>query len=276
MLRYSFAEKGDEAMLKDLWLSSFDDKGEAVDMFIKEYFSTYNTLVCKDGKKVVSALYLIDCKFFQKEKIYDIYYIYAAATHMRYRKQGIMGKLIMLAHEIGKQRGKYAVALIPQNKGIEAFYEKYGYKNYFKARTFSLDYKGAQKFIEFNTSEAEVRRKFVPYNSVLWENKHFDFIKVYYRNYGGGIVRIKNAYAIISYSDKNVCEISEFFSAEKDFNFLFSAVAHKFPSKKYIFTTSENIFLSHGSVSYKGMIKFISEKADSLDLSGGYLGAAFE
>jgi len=270
LLTYSFAEKNDLKQLEDLWLASFNDKKEAVDFFLNSY-NSYKALVCKDEERIVSALYLIPAKLDNK----DVYYIYGASTDKNYRKRGIMGKLLSLSEKIAKENGIYAITLLPQTKNLVAFYEKYGYKEYFKCRTFSLPRKNDVSFIEADADINSIRNSFLPKCSLVWNDEHFEYIKDFYRFYNGGVIETKNSYAIISYCDKENCEITEVFSRQEDFDELFSAICSMFNSKNYIFSTSENLFLSLGETEYKGMIKFIDEGNDD-KLVGGYLGAALE
>ena len=268
MLSYSFAKKGDTEKLKNLWLSSFEDKEEAVSFFLNNY--PYKALVCKDGEKIVSALYLLSCKLDKK----DVYYVYGASTDINYRKQGIMGKLLYMAEEVAKENGIYAIALLPQNESLVAFYEKYGYKQFFKARSFAVE--KTEIYCSFNEEKTDIeciRNEKLPKNSIVWGKNHFDYIDDFYRFYNGAAVKVKNGYAIVSYSNEKICEVTEFFTDEKNFEELFSAVSKKFPSDTYVFTTSENMFKDKGTVSYKGMIKFLD---DNEEIQGGYLGAALE
>ena len=268
MLSYSFANENDREKLKSLWLSSFEDKEEAVSLFLNDY--KYKALVCKDEEKIVSALYLLSCKLDDK----DIYYIYAASTDINYRKQGIMGKLLYMAEDVAKKNGIYAIALLPQNESLVSFYEKYGYKQFFKARSFSLERRETHSFNEENSDIACIRNEKLPKNSIVWEKNHFDYIDRFYRFYNGAVVKAKNSYAIVSYCNDKICEITEFFADEICFDKLFSKICEKFNSETYVFTTSENMFKNKGDVNYKGMIKFICENKENLN--GGYLGAALE
>lgn len=274
LLKYSFAEKGDTEMLKKLWLSSFDDKEEAVDLFLGEYFDENKTAVCKDEDEIVSMLFLIDAKMSINGQAREIYYIYAAATSKDYRNRGIMGRLLAFSENEAKKQGKAALVLLPQTNKLVSFYEKYGYRAFFKSRTFSLTNITKGDCKEAFAGENEIREKYLPDNSVLWSGEHFEFLEKFYALYGGKVVKTNNSYAIVSSFDEKICEISEFFAPKADFNSLFSIICGKFPSEEYVFTTSENCFESFGKVNCKGMIKLLFGSLS--ELKPGYLGAALE
>jgi predicted acetyltransferase len=61
------------------------------------------------------------------ENICQLFYISGAATLPEYRKKGLMGELLVHSFQEMKNRGALFTILIPQEKGMEPFYQKYGY-----------------------------------------------------------------------------------------------------------------------------------------------------
>ena len=61
-VEYKTAGSGDIRELKKLWLSCFEDSRGAAELFFERNKNTYHAYAATADGKIVSALYLIDCK----------------------------------------------------------------------------------------------------------------------------------------------------------------------------------------------------------------------
>lgn len=117
----------DVVKLKQLWKDVFGDSQEYIDAFFSMFYSKENTLVYKAKGQVVAALYMVPFDISIEHKSYTAVYLYALATIKEYRSKGIMAGLIQSAHEIGKKRGYIFSILIPADKSLYQYYERFGY-----------------------------------------------------------------------------------------------------------------------------------------------------
>lgn len=105
-----------------LYKKVFHEDGEDfAKTFTDKYFDKCCRFIEKDGK-IVSMLYLLDCKVFDGEATYSAFYLYAAATHPDYRNKGLMSKLISSVLKEDK-----VIITKPANDKLFSFYEKFGF-----------------------------------------------------------------------------------------------------------------------------------------------------
>lgn len=63
------AYSDDISQLKKLWLDSFSENPEAVDLFLYRNINNMRIYCARVDNKIVSALYLLDCFLNQKKRI---------------------------------------------------------------------------------------------------------------------------------------------------------------------------------------------------------------
>lgn len=81
----------------------------------------YCRYIVEDGK-AVSMAFLFPCRINTLDKNYEALYLYAAATHPDYKKQGLMTRILELAKKENK-----LVLLRPANTELLEFYKKRGF-----------------------------------------------------------------------------------------------------------------------------------------------------
>lgn len=99
----------------------YKDSEDFAKTFTEKYFDKSCRFIEKDGK-IVSMLYLLDCKIFDGETTYSAFYLYAAATHPDYRNRGLMSQLISSVLKEDK-----VIVTKPANDELFSFYEKFGF-----------------------------------------------------------------------------------------------------------------------------------------------------
>lgn len=99
-----------------------EDSAEFARTFTDKYFDMCCRYIERDGK-IVSMLYLLDCKVFNGDETYHAFYLYAAATDPDYRNRGLMSELL---NEVLKENK--VIITKPANEKLFHFYEKFGFK----------------------------------------------------------------------------------------------------------------------------------------------------
>ena len=113
------------SQLWDLWREAFGDSGAFLEAFFTTAYSPERCLCVLDDRKVVAAVYWFDCELRGQK----IAYIYALATAMAYRGQGIAHRLMEQIHTQLQDQGYEGIVLVPGNQNLRSFYEALGYGN---------------------------------------------------------------------------------------------------------------------------------------------------
>jgi predicted acetyltransferase len=116
--------------MKRLWTKCFHDPEDYVDFYYQNGYKDSRTLVSVEDDGTVSAMLTIfPSLLYTKTSIYKGGYLYAVATHPRFRRQGYMARLEERAcREVLKFGGKY-VTLVPASPELFSMYQKLGYQS---------------------------------------------------------------------------------------------------------------------------------------------------
>ncbi len=156
--------KGDSSYcesLKELWSIVFGDEYEYINLFFEKEYSLCDTFAELCDGRIVSVLYLLDCRVNFNGVTYKGKYLYAAATHPGYRSRGLMAKLINEAIDYCKSNSEIDfISLVPANDGLYDYYGKFGFSTAFYRYITDINSseKGASdsKFIKVELSEADL------------------------------------------------------------------------------------------------------------------------
>lgn len=150
-----------------LWQEAFGDSEEYINFFLNTHSGcAFVPLV--ENSELLSALYLIDGEL----NGVDGFYLFAAATFREHRSKGYMARLLKLAEEKAKQKGKSFIALVPAEKSLFDYYSRFGYQTAFYAK------KQAKKL---PVPEAE--------NRFVWCHEHIEYIIAEHKKYGTDIMK---------------------------------------------------------------------------------------
>lgn len=163
------------AGLRKLWHLSFGDSDEFLDSFFLTAFSYRRCRCITIDGQVVSALYWLD-GYCEKDKIA---YIYAAATHPDYRRQGLLRELMEDVHLVLMQQGYAAAMLVPADDGLRKAYLTMGFRNCTKIREFFCASQPESISIHSITRReyTHLRRAFLPEGSLLQEGESLLFLE---------------------------------------------------------------------------------------------------
>jgi len=133
------ANENDKKQLYSLWNEAFGDSDEVIDMFYKSVIKADNTVLAEEDGRVISALYLIKAEITVNKKDYKAYYIYAAATDKKYRRRGVMGKLLEFCSALSEKRNVDYLFLHPETEKLYSYYAKNGFVTAFYENNGSHD-----------------------------------------------------------------------------------------------------------------------------------------
>ena len=110
----------------------FDEDKVFNEYFFKNIFNINNLLVYMHNNRIIAMTQTIPYRI---NGIGELTYIYGAATHPKYRNNGLMSELLNKSFELDKQKGFAGSILIPANESLFDFYAKFGYKKAFYKNT---------------------------------------------------------------------------------------------------------------------------------------------
>lgn len=136
MKEYTFIDLRNKPEIKDEAAEWFHSKwGVPTEAYLEcmnDYLSgntEYGWYLCLDGDKIICGLGVIENDFHDRKDLYPN--ICAVYTDEDYRKQGIAGKLLIMAVEDLRDKGISPVYLVTDHTG---FYERYGWEFYCMAQ----------------------------------------------------------------------------------------------------------------------------------------------
>ena len=115
--------------LSDLWYTVFGDSYDYIGLIFKPEYE--RDIICfaeLDSEKAVSAFYLIKNALRFNNRLYNGYYLYAAATLPEYRKFGIMSKLIKEAQSYCEENKIDFISLVPSEESLYSYYSRFGFE----------------------------------------------------------------------------------------------------------------------------------------------------
>lgn len=119
-------EKNKE-QVRELWERCFHDSGRFLELYFGRVYREENTLVGKEGGKVVSALQMLPYRMTYGSREIPVAYISGASTYPYARGKGWMKGLLLQAFGEMRRRGQLLSVLIPAEEWLFGFYHKAGY-----------------------------------------------------------------------------------------------------------------------------------------------------
>lgn len=130
-----FADKNDIPVLSRMWQSVFLEDSEVTEYFFENIFDKVTAPVIRIDNKIVSALFLLDCKIAEfRGKC-----VYCAMTEYAYRGKSYMKKLLDFSYNGRSENGYDFLVLIPAEKSLFDYYEKCGFSPFGVRRTYTAD-----------------------------------------------------------------------------------------------------------------------------------------
>ncbi len=195
--------------LKAVWKNVFGDEDEYIDLFFSSVFKKCKTFAFFENEKIVSVLYLLDCKIRFGGELFSGYYLYAAATEKEYRKKGIMQKLISEAEEYSEKNGKDFISLVPANDGLYRYYSKFGFQ--------TAMYKCADESVPIETVEPKTEKvsasEYTAFrfenteNAFLWETEEMNYVFSCFAYYNTYAFKTEDSFFILNEEENEIKEL---------------------------------------------------------------------
>lgn len=245
-------------ILKNLWLDSFGEKSEAVDLFFNQCIDFTTIYTASIEEKTVAMLFLVHSTLNGK----NAHYLCSAATSSEYRNLGIMGKLIEFALEDSRKNGDVYSLLFPANDTLYSYYERFGYKplctvknavfSREELRQFSLNNQ-INSTDETSYNYEELQKVCLKDNFLLQNNNFISFASDYYSLYDCKTVKSNNCFALVE-EENGIAEV--FYSIYESFGSLAQALLKNTTAKLFEFTVKadDKLYNNYKNEKY-GMIK---------------------
>lgn len=192
MTAYRSGTDRDIPALKKIWLSCFEEREDAAELFFERNKASLHAYVCESDGRLVSALYLIDCTLSGDRA----HYLCGAATLPEYRGQGIMSALIAFALADAKRRGDRYSLLFPASDTLYDFYARFGYRTACMVKSVIREIDTDRKACGSSPDLYALQKECAKGNSLIWEEDFIRFAASYYGCYGAKTVRSADAFAI--------------------------------------------------------------------------------
>lgn len=286
MIRISV--NNDKEGIVSLWHEAFGDSRDEIMFFLNSKYKLENTLVYEKNGETASMLFLLEGDMRINGKDYPSYYLYAACTANKYRGQGLMSSLLEFAKETAKNRNKYFICLMPAEKSLFNYYEKFGYKPTFKQKNLSVnrnDIKSLEADTLFNSMLADIdlaklrNTAFEKFDFFKWNSNAIDFAFKHNRLYFGNDFCACEGYLLYS-KDDDKASVREFAFTEDNF---ISAL-----NKLFVLSDCENLQIKlpagyetpvgNFEIADSAMMLALNEDAENLmkEIKNAYLGLTLD
>lgn len=288
MAEIGYAQMEIKEELKLLWLTSFDDIPEAVDLFFETWFLPGNGIQALEDGKVVSALYLLPARIQGEGKTEPAHYIYGASTLPEYRGRGLMRQLLQFADTTAAQaRGEKFSVLLPASKDLYGFYRKSGYREGFYTRMVEVDRSALAPLAKKGESEMEnpavsmwkLRQDSLSRNPgcVQWGADVVEYAAAINQVYGGK--RIAGPWGYALYRGEDTVEVLEWLPKGED-SYLLGELLSCCEAKRFCFRlpADSGLLPGQGKTIPFGMIKSLSNgpKMEAIRGKIPYLGLTLD
>lgn len=202
--------------LFSLWKEAFGDEDGYINLFFDTvYKENIIAFAEADNSKIVSVLYLMRSYIKYGSKLYDGYYLYAAATLKAYRGKGIMGKLINEAKDYVLSEGKSFISLVPGEEYLYSYYKKFGFESVmYRGKDFVLCDSATDKTADFTVAFENYfknRQKVIDGASHHFSSEAYSYASKCYEYLG--IKAIEAEYFSFIYDRENKC-VTELLSSD--------------------------------------------------------------
>ncbi len=245
-------------ILKNLWLDSFGEKSEAVDLFFNQCIDFTTIYTASIEEKTVAMLFLVHSTLNGK----NAHYLCSAATSSEYRNLGIMGKLIEFALDDSRKNGDVYSLLFPANDTLYSYYERFGYKPLCTVKKAVFSREELRRFSlnnqnnltdETSYNYEELQKVCLKDDFLLQNNNFISFASDYYSLYDCKTVKSNNCFALVE-EENGIAEV--FYSIYESLGSLAQALLKNTTAKLFEFTVKadDKLYNNYKNEKY-GMIK---------------------
>ncbi len=201
-----------------LWTSVFDDTESAAESFFTALPDIGAGAAAFVDGEIAGAAYLIDGQeLVGKGERLRIGYIYGVGVYEKYRRRGIGERLVKAVYELSKRRGADAVACLPAEKSLYAWYERLvDFRYTLKCEKLTVKAEAAETAVHVSAAEYAHRRE-----EALGKRAHvilsapaLEFEKRLFEEYGGGFFMTQSG-VCAAYIDGGKALVREVISADR-------------------------------------------------------------
>lgn len=182
-MRFEFPTPDRIAELRTLWKQAFQDTDDFLDDFFSTGFSPDRCRCAIVNGQLAAALYWFDCHCDGRK----IAYLYAVATAMAFRRQGLCHALMADTHALLAEQGCAGVMLVPGTSALASLYGSMGYRYCTTIREFFCAAEPEPAALRLIDAEeyARLRRELLPPGAVLQEGAALPFLQTQAKLYAG-------------------------------------------------------------------------------------------
>jgi predicted acetyltransferase len=133
--------------IRSLWQEVFGDSEVFINRFVA-HFGIENCYVSKQNGEIAAMLFALPVAMggIGANNHSPVRYIYACATRPKYRSRGIMEKLLETVYQEACSKNVAGIFLYAANQGLENYYRKLGFVDFFYQKTVIFNRKEHKDF----------------------------------------------------------------------------------------------------------------------------------
>lgn len=246
----------------------FDESESCVRFFFDNKVDLNNCIVCIENNKIISSLHIIPTKIYGESGLIPVDYIYAATTLPEYRLKGYMSRLIEASNQISYLRGNRASILIPANEKLFEFYNKLGYKSFYKYKKVIISNFQMKNFmhkanictknLSFENVFNMYLKNHINLGDTIWDKPSIEYAFNMNEFLDGINVYTNDGYAICYIQKQNTVKIAEFSTIPSDVYNLLGNIYYRLPNHNFyeiILPANYNHININGEIFNHGLIK---------------------
>lgn len=161
-----FADDSTKQAVRDMWKICFGDSDAYMDIYFNHKYRNENTLIYIEDKKPVASLQMLLFEFTFHGSEISIAYLSGLCTLPNYRSRGYMKQLLLKSYHVAKEREIPLIILVPQDKGVMSYYERFGFAQTFDPGIETLSQ--LSKIME--ASNEDIHKAYDSFNSLYRDN----------------------------------------------------------------------------------------------------------
>ncbi len=273
------AQPHDLPQLISLWQEAFLENEADARFYFDNRHQDQNMLVHEENGDVTGMLSMLPLTLVADGHRMPARYVFAVATRISHRGQGISTRLLQKAHHLMTAEGSAASVLVPAEPSLFAYYEKRGYEPRFDLD--QVDVKGADiaqvavtgQMTPLSALEYKQQRDAFfaeGYLFAQWDKTALGYIKQGNELTGGGMVKLRfgdqTAYAVIEQRGELV-RVSEYLGEKTQYQKALALIHQQFKASSYrmLLPVTETIL---GEKRPFGMIHWLKTPANPANLTG--------
>lgn len=161
-----YADDSTKQAVRDMWKICFGDSDAYMDIYFYHKYRNENTLIYLEDKKPVASLQMLIYKLTFHGSEINVAYLSGLCTLPTYRNRGYMRRLILKSFQVAKEREIPLMILVPQDRGVMSYYERFGFAQTFDSGIEILPL--LSKIIE--ASSEDLHKAYRHFNSLYRDN----------------------------------------------------------------------------------------------------------